>query len=645
MLFAMVVVSFTIGIAAQEVRMAVEPKGEVIQKVPPSYSHEPTLRHGDYRISASMAKRKPGFSGNPFSDLEDMEQKIKDALRKQQEKQLAHESTNSDRARTMRKTLEKVKRKWDDTPKSLDEVLDYDEKHVPEKLSNVTCQGPARNITCSFKNLYFESGPEPKWWVFTIKGIYMPDMEGLTFASKYGGPVPIAVHKFEDNAEAALVLKHYNAKKYRGLTLIFSAIWHQNMGHALWDGLYPAYTALTQWGRHDETYRSLVDHSSDCYQANTEDGRCMSEKVFKTFGKGDFISMQHLMESKDQWHVFKEAIAGSGNKGARSINRDYSLPNGNVNDTVRSFRDRMYTSYGLTPPQARTGSAQHRKGGPRSMRGVIVSNSKYSRTEKVMLKSFATVAGSMASQIIQEDGLTGSLNLQYVDYAEMNDFKKHLELIRHTDVHMSAVGTPSCLAPFLSDGSVHINLGNNEWPGGQDLQVHGQPVPYSQGHGVSYMEEYWSEGIPYIRALYYNSATQHLGLKRRELQNLAMQAYKLIHSDFQIPVQPGENLSPVGKTFKEYCYSDHKACEYALKMMNGELDEKHAKDHKDCQTYAYAEMAVFEVGAYGEDGHNGQHCSLHHIEKLRKIRKKYFSKAEAQTAAVARTGRVETAAV
>lgn len=289
-------------------------------------------------------------------------------------------------------------------------------------------------------------------------------------------------------------------------------------------------------------------------------------------------------------------------------------------------------THGLKPPKARTQSYQNRQG-PRSLKGVIIHNDKYSRSEKVMLTSLSSAVGSMATSFAEEDGTIRALNLQYVDYADLSHFSKHLELIGHTDVHMSAVGTPACLAPFLPDGSVHVNLGNNEWPGSQELFAQGQPAAYAPKNGPSYMEEYWSEGVPYIRAIYYDPKTQHLGLKRRELQTLSQKAVQLIKSNFSIPVAAGENLSPVGKTFKEYCYSDDSACEYALNIMNGEVqNEKDAAKLKECQTYGWAEMAVFEVGAYSEDGHNGQHCHLKKIEKLRAIRSKYLGDAAVKIA-------------
>jgi len=631
MLSLAVFISILPASVAQEVRVAVEPKGEVaVERLPPKFAHAPTLRMGGYGVTASMAQRSiRGFSNDPFGELDHIEQKLADAKKKMRHAEVAHrQAKNGEPTERIKQMVkDQIKQVWDKNPPG-PEMLSSEEKRVGSLMTKVKCKGEARNKTCDFKNLYYEGGKDPTWHILLLKGHEVVDTTGLSFASKYGGPVPIAVTKFDNRKDAVAFLKRSKPKQHHGLSLIYAAMWHQNMGHALWDGLYPAYTSLVQWGRQDEKFRSVVDHNSECYQANTEDGRCMSEGVFKKFGMGDWISMQDLHES-DRWHCFTDAVVGSGNRGARVINRDYSLPNGREMNAVRFFRDRMYKAHGLEPPAARAYSAQHRYG-PRSMRGIIVHNSKYSKTEKVMMTHLATAVGSMATQFTEDDGVVGSTNFQYVDLSDLASFKQQLELIQHTDVHMSAVGAAASLAPFLGDGSVHVNLGNNEWPGNQQVYEYdafgnGQPKPYSEGHGVSYMEEYWAEGVPYIRALYYNSTTQHTGLKRRELQTLAQKAYRLIRSNFSIPVEPGANLSPVGKTFKEYCQSDQEACDYMLAVMNGEAEfnnKDEAEKMKDCETYAWAEMAVFEVGAYSDHGHNGQYCNLHHIEKLRAIRKK-----------------------
>jgi hypothetical protein len=50
-----------------------------------------------------------------------------------------------------------------------------------------------------------------------------------------------------------------------GLSAQFNPLFHHNIGHALFDGLYPAYMALTKLGLQDEKFRPVVGVSPDCF--------------------------------------------------------------------------------------------------------------------------------------------------------------------------------------------------------------------------------------------------------------------------------------------------------------------------------------------------------------------------------------------
>eukprot|EP00746_Dinoflagellata_sp_MGD_P129152 gnl/MRDRNA2_/MRDRNA2_63398_c0_seq1.p1 gnl/MRDRNA2_/MRDRNA2_63398_c0~~gnl/MRDRNA2_/MRDRNA2_63398_c0_seq1.p1 ORF type:complete len:600 (+),score=88.93 gnl/MRDRNA2_/MRDRNA2_63398_c0_seq1:120-1919(+) len=482
-------------------------------------------------------------------------------------------------------------------------------------LSNVTCKGPQYNISCEFKNIYWEAATS-KWWLFILPGTELPDLKELRFNSKFGYAAGIQVKHFPNAAAMNQFVREIrdHTTKYEGLSLIYDSIWHNNIGHALWDGLYPAYTALVQLGMPFAKYRSVAILPGDCKDETQPDGKCMSEGVFRTFGGGEWMPW-YQDSLKHGWHHFAHAVAGSGRKGARIFNRDLALNGARELSAAWLFRQRMYQSHGLQPPVARTLSAANRTG---RLQGIIVDNKRYSPPFKSMLQTW------MKNPKGTEGG-TIDLQLHYIDYGAHRNFTEHLRILRDVAVHVSAAGTGQCYAPLLPDGSVHVNLGNNGWPS----FIHDKAEPWEK-FGVSFMEEYWAEGIPYIRALYYPVKTAHLGIRLNETVMLVQQASDLILSNFSMPVEPGKNLSPVGKTFKEYCYQDDHACEWMLGILNGVFHNgtepgKESGDWVECFMDAWPELVVMEVGVFNDDEANpGRRCNLRNQDLLQKLRKKYL---------------------
>lgn len=474
--------------------------------------------------------------------------------------------------------------------------------------STVKCEGPQYNISCEFKNMYWEAETR-SWWLFALSETKLQNFEGIQWISKFGNAATINIKRFPNTAEMNQFLQEIKPKKHEGLSLIYSAIWHQNVGHALWDGLYPAYTALVQLGMPFEKYRSVIDIPPDCNDPRQADGKCMSEGIFRTFGGGEWMPM-YQNDMQQGWHQFTHAVGGSGRKGARIFNRDLELNGGRELNAAWLFRQRMYKSHGVEPPATRTLSSANRTG---PLQGIIVSNKRYTPQSISMMQILATDTKEVNG---------GAIVLRYIDYTTFKDFAEQLRMLRDVAVHVSGVGTGQCYAPFLPDGSVHVNLGNNGWPGNNDPRM-----PWNK-FGASFMEEYWAEGIPYIRALYYPVRSMHLGISQDETLKLLQQAFQLISSPFSMPVEPGLNLSPIGKTFKEYCYRDDNACDWMLGIMNGVFQNgtapgKELGDWGPCFMYAWPEMAIMEIGAYnphGDEDKPSQLCNLRNLNLLRQLR-------------------------
>jgi hypothetical protein len=118
------------------------------------------------------------------------------------------------------------------------------------------------------------------------------------------------------------------------------------------------------------------------------------------------------------------------------------------------------------------------------------------------------------------------------------------------DIHIAGPGTAQMYQTFLSDGSVHINLGG--------LKLH--EFQTTENAFTSFGEQYMTSGTPYIKGLYYPINQRPNGIKKDEVIKLIRQAAQLILQGFSLPVNPRENLAADGKLFVEMCEKDKQFC-------------------------------------------------------------------------------------
>lgn len=419
-----------------------------------------------------------------------------------------------------------------------------------------------------------------------VEDTKLPDsMHSLQTLHRYGGPETIEIIKEPP------VVNHV----LPGLTLMYATIWHQNIGHFLWDGLYPAYVALAQWNRTHEDFHSLASFDQDCFQEGTEDGKCLSEGIMRRFGGGQFVARNAMTGT----YRLEEAIIGSGRKGARTVNCDLALWGGRDLDAIRSFRDRMYLKHGLHPPRRRSSAMDGRRKDD-LLRAWVIDNKRYDVEEKKALTGLVTKKAPIA--------------VDYIDYADTGgNFTKQLAMLQGIDIHVSGPGTGSSYAPFLPDGSVHVALGmQGTWNYPLDFQ---RPYPHDD---VSFMEEYWYEGNTHVKALSYDVKIRRKGLKRDKVSELIGKASELIRGDFQMPVAEGSNLSPVGKTFREYCHSAGQLGKQTLDLLNGD-----APAPEGCQV-GWPEAVVWEVDCADESTTKYKSKFPINYQLLRDIRRKYI---------------------
>jgi len=226
-------------------------------------------------------------------------------------------------------------------------------------------------------------------------------------------------------------------------------------------------------------------------------------------------------------HRFEELVMGVGLNAAKmDWNVNFTLGACRQLDACRAFRSHVHRSQGLPLP------APARRSPP--FRVSFVQNKRFPDLEQLVhaLKSEARPGGDL-------DGF----ELNYVAWSpgkarndmQTGNFTRHMEIIAATDIHVSGGGTGQMYQTFLPDGAVHLALGENR----EDTQ--------------GFMEEYMTEGAPYLKALYYPRIQPHERFPEATvMKGLLIRAKDMLVEGLDGPVPVNNNLSPVGKVWKAY---------------------------------------------------------------------------------------------
>ena len=499
--------------------------------------------------------------------------------------------------------------------------------YKPKALeTTIQCRGDPYNQSCLFKNLYYADNA---FTILTVNGSNLPSYSIRRNAFETWD-TPFNKRIFNTYSELKkFVRENIRPKMIPSLTLHFCQSWHYNIGHALFDGLYPAYVGLIRFApRHLQPFRILagVDICNDCW----------SEDVYGRFGGLGILNLRVLeqMSKGGRWFVFEELVMGSGTMCQRCNQPNLQLPGGVELDAARLFRDRMYQQHGLLPTIVRkNSSAQHRTSRD-ILQAFIIDNKRYTDEDRKQLNDAISAINnytfSFRNQTIKLQWPL--INVTYLHYGDIkpqqspieinatktsihssadelieNNFIAQLKILRQMDIHISGPGTGQMYQTLLSDGSVNINLGGLG------------PVDYRKGNYsyASFLEQHMTSGAPYIKGLYYPINERIKGIQKDEVVKLIRQAGQLIMEGFSLPVNPQENLAADGRLFVEMCQKDEKFCSLVTNRTPQSLYH--------CLNL-WVEDFVHENGQWSENGFvdKGQTLKcLFDRQLLRELRTKY----------------------
>ncbi|CAF4871394.1 unnamed protein product [Rotaria sp. Silwood1] len=440
--------------------------------------------------------------------------------------------------------------------------------------TTIECVGSLYNQSCLYHNLYYV---DSEFMVLTVKGTYLPTYSVRIDAFVLWPTTP-KERVFDSYSDLEKFVRTViDPKIISSVTLYFGQYWHDNIGHALFDGLYPAYVALIRFPpRHLQPFRILA-RINDC-------NGCWSEDIYSRFG-GLGLLKQSILDkmSKGNWFMFEELIMGSGTFCQRCTQPNLQLPGGVELDASRLFRDRMYQQHGVFYPIIRRKSSSESRTSRDVLQAYIIDNKRFRSNDRKEVDDamneinnytnsylnqttklqwpLVRVSYLFYDQIIAQNDSSIQINATSTDCRSPknelieNNFIAQLKLLRQIDIHITGPGTGQMYQTFLSDGSVTINLGGIKPRG-----LENSTEAYS-----SYLEQHMTSGTPYIKGLYYPINERQKGIKKDEIVKLIRQASQLILDGFSLPVNPRDNLAPDGQLFVEMCEKDKEFCSLVTK--------------------------------------------------------------------------------
>eukprot|EP00053_Salpingoeca_punica_P017501 m.168789 g.168789 ORF g.168789 m.168789 type:complete len:562 (-) comp17224_c0_seq10:643-2328(-) len=375
------------------------------------------------------------------------------------------------------------------------------------------------NVSCLFHNLYFQNNR--LYVVLLHSDNFQVARYFLTMASLMPSiDIPHQLH-FNTVEEAAVHMRNFTVSTR--LALGVAPPWHDNFGHCIFDGLYPTFLGLVEFGLHHETFDAW-------FCQNLCQPSCDTEEIIHQFSGGRFLPQQvlrHLYpgetEAGSRFLKLSHFVYGARHKSQRVVLADGGIAGGRSLNAMYHFTRRMYHRYGLPLPLRKA----IKENSP--FRVAVIHNKRFNESEVALLKGLAQSYRASESHI----------KLTYLDYGRIQPFSSQLAVLATIDCYITSGGTGLMPHVFLPEGAIVINLGECK---DQIVPAIGIPL---------FMEQYMAEGAPYQRALYYDSVTRCQGLEKSKIEALIMKAYKM--RGFETPVPAGSNLSPEGKIFIEMC--------------------------------------------------------------------------------------------
>lgn len=373
-----------------------------------------------------------------------------------------------------------------------------------DKFSSFITEDIPEELSVCYSNIYCING---QLTFFSKENIVLPYVNKWTNTYSWIPIIKIVneIPKFDDIEEI-------------NISTFSDVMWISNIGHALFDCLYPIYLALIKFGYEDEKFNMIVTHWDNWKEKATD--------VMKDFIKGDIIELEK--STKKVYHINK-LICGTGRTGNRVIREDYTLYGEKYNGIIK-FRNRLLSTYNIEIDKPVNLSPNI----------IIIDNKRYSEYEKQII-----------TQVI-EFFKNKNINIKYVDWRNYPLFKDQMLELSFSDMYVSGPGNGIMYMPLLKKGAVTLNLGWMEHTQTNTMRPNLIIPNATQLDYIlpGFMEQSVCAGATHVSTLYYDRYTYN-NLEKIPLINLIQKGIDLIQSE---EIQKN-NHNIDAQIFIEYCKS------------------------------------------------------------------------------------------
>ena len=377
------------------------------------------------------------------------------------------------------------------------------------KYSSFITEGEVDDLSICYDNLYCI---DSKLTYFAKEQVILPSVNKWTNTYTWKPEIKI----LNDEQEIEIFLQD---KKITNIPLAtFSdMMWISNIGHALFDCLYPIYLALVKFGYENDPFYVGVNHWENRKEKATE--------VIKEFSKGDIIEFNDVTGVMHIHHL----VAGTGRAGNRVIREDYILY-GAKYDAINKYRYRIFETFGVQPDKPVNSPPKV----------IIVDNKRYEPNEKDAIKK--TI----------EYFLLQHVDIKYVEWQHYPSFKDQMEEMGEVDIYVSGPGNGIMYVPFLKQGAVIINLGWMERTQTNSMRpnLFIKDAPKKEYFFPGFMEQSICACASQASTLYYDRY-KYNNLEELPLIQLLNQGLNLLSSN----KKPFSNYNIDAQVFLEYCKS------------------------------------------------------------------------------------------
>ena len=378
------------------------------------------------------------------------------------------------------------------------------------------------NLSIRYRNLYSYN---QSLHYFSVGPVELPLVDTFRYTHSWAPNVKV----FDTEEELCSFVESLGIEEEEELTVYHECLWHGNIGHAFWDGFYPAYLSIVKFGYQDADFNLM------CYDFNNSEG-VMATSPFLKFSGGKIITRGTPQKLPPLPVKYNTVVAGVGSCGSTGMTTDYHLYGQKEYNALELFRERMLARCGVP-----TDLPVNEK-----PKAIIISNKRYSEEDTILLKELV-------------DELAPIMDIKWVelywDYkfdhlpleGVATRFESQLKDYVDVDIQITGPGTGMMYTPFLKKGAVNINLGwletcqNNSMRG----NLHIESSTAEQIYVPAWMEQHVCASTKWASTLLYDRY-QHPVLEKESVRNLIMKGVGMLN-------KPRQDVALDAKIYVEYC--------------------------------------------------------------------------------------------